>query len=404
MKLDLYREIAEPGEIRAIERLAYRLKGRSFIHVNATSFGGGVAELLHRILPIIRELDIDMQWKVIKGSKPFFDMTKNLHNSLQGKGKTITKKMWELYEETNRRNAKKLDLEGDCVLIHDPQPAGLISSRKNGVWIWRCHIDISTPDLVPWYFLKRHIEKYDASVFSVSTFAQSIPIHQFMVPPSIDPLSEKNIDLDDEYVNSVLEKLSIPKDKPILLQVSRFDPWKDPVGVIEAYRMVKKYTDCRLILAGGTAADDPEGEVVLEEVKEAAGDDPDIHVILLPPSSDKEINALQRAADIVIQKSLREGFGLVVAEAMWKGKPVIGSAVGGIPLQIVDGVNGFLVHSIEGTAYRIRQLLHNPTLAWVMGGVGREHIRKNFLITRHIRDYLAMWIAMENSRQKVIYI
>jgi trehalose synthase len=413
---DSYRKFIDPGEMRAIERLALPLKGRSFIHVNATAVGGGVAELLHRIIPLIKELGVDIKWKVIKGNAPFYDFTKNLHNSLQGKGEPITKKMWETYEEVNEENARELDLEGDCVVIHDPQPARLIDVKKKGIWIWRCHIDVSTPDPIAWYFLKDVVERYDASIFSVSRFTQKLSIPQFLIPPSIDPTTEKNMDLPLEYIEEVLDRFEIPREKetlerfdmpkkkPILLQVSRFDPWKDPVGVIEAYRMVKRYRDCQLVLAGGTADDDPEGEKVLEQVKEAAAGDPDIHILLLPPSSHKEINALQRAADIVIQKSTREGFGLVVAEALWKEKPVIASAVGGIPLQVIDGVTGCLVHSIEGTAYRIRQLLHNPDWARRMGEVGKEHIRKNFLITRHIRDYLALWLAMENRQEKAIYI
>ncbi len=406
MHLDMYRNIVDGGELRAIERLAAHLKGRSFVHVNSTATGGGVAELLQRMVPLIKGLDIDIKWKVIEGNHKFFDVTKNMHNTLQGKGRPFTKQMWDVYEETNRKNAEKLDLEGDCIFIHDPQPAALIESRKGGgIWIWRCHIDISTPDRISWYFLKKFVDMYDASIFSVASFAQHLKNTQFMVPPSIDPLSDKNMDLEKSYIDGVMERFAIPRDKPILLQVSRFDPWKDPIGVIEAYRMVKRYKDCRLILAGGTAADDPEGERMLEKVRTAASGDPDIHILLLPPSSHKEINALQRAADVVIQKSLREGFGLVVAEALWKGRPVIGSAVGGIPLQIIDGVNGFLVHSIEGTAYRIRQTLHNPKMADRLGAAGREHIKKNFLITRHIRDYLAMWVSMENTTSKnIIYL
>ncbi|MFQ5329724.1 MAG: glycosyltransferase [Thermodesulfobacteriota bacterium] len=416
MSWDAYRPFLGQGEMRAIERLAIPLKGRSFIHVNATAVGGGVAELLHSIIPLIKELGVDVRWEVIEGNAPFYDFTKNLHNSLQGKGEPITKEMWEIYEEVNEQNARTLDLEGDCVVIHDPQPARLIDVKKGGTWIWRCHIDVSTPDPVVWYFLKDIVERYDASIFSVSSFTRKLSIPQFLIPPSIDPTTEKNMELPQEYIEEVLDRFEIPvekgsldrfdipRKKPILLQVSRFDPWKDPVGVIEAYRMVKRYRDCQLILAGGTADDDPEGEVVLERVKEAASGDPDIHILLLPPSSHKEINALQRAADIVIQKSTREGFGLVVAEALWKEKPVIASAVGGIPLQVIDGVTGCLVHSIEGTAYKIRQLLHNPDWAQRMGVAGKEHIRQNFLITRHIRDYLALWVAMENREKKAIYV
>ncbi len=404
MTLEDYRDIAEPGDIRAIEHMAKRLRGRTMLHVNSTAMGGGVAELLQRMIPLIKELGIDVRWSVMKGTKSFFETTKRLHNALQGKALPLTKKMWEVYESVNRKNAERIDLDADCVFIHDPQPALFIYSKRRGVWIWRCHIDISTPDKVTWFFLKNHIEKYDACVFSVSHFAQAVAIPQFMIPPSIDPLSEKNIELSDEEVRDVFERFNIPMDKPILLQVSRFDPFKDPLGVIDAYRMVRKYHDCRLILAGGTATDDPEGERVLKEVQEKAEGDPDIHILLLPPFSDREINALQRGATIVLQKSTREGFGLVVAEALWKKKPVIGGAVGGIPLQIIDGVTGFLVHSVEGAVYRIRQLLENPDQARIMGETAREHVRRNFLITRHIKNYLAMWIAMEHRDEKVIYV
>ncbi len=399
-----YRDIADPGDIRAIETLAARLKGRRMLHVNSTAEGGGVAEILQRLIPLIQKLEIDVKWEVLKGTKPFFEVTKSLHNSLQGKGRHITKAMWDDYEAVNRANAEKMDLEADCVVIHDPQPAMFIDYRKGGSWLWRCHIDISSPDSVTWYFLRNIVEKFDCAIFSVSNFAQSVPIPQFMMQPSIDPLAEKNIDMPEEEVRSVYERFNVPMDKPVLLQVSRFDPFKDPCGVIDAYRLVKKYHDCRLVLAGGTATDDPEGEVVLKEVQEKAAGDPDIHILMLPPFSDREINALQRGATIVLQKSTREGFGLVVAESLWKGKPVIGGDVGGIPLQIIDGYSGYLIHSIEGTAYRTRQLLENPELAKRMGEAGREHIRRNFLITRNLRNYLAIWTSMEHKGEKAIYI
>jgi trehalose synthase len=404
MSLEDYKGIAEPGELRAIEYIAGKLKGRTLLHVNSTAVGGGVAELLQRMVPLIKELGIDVRWSVIKGTKPFFEATKGLHNALQGQGRSLTKKEWDLWEEVNRKNAKKIDLDADCVFIHDPQPALLINEKKRGVWIWRCHIDISTPERVTWYFLKRHVDKYDAAVFSVSRFAQATPIPQFMIPPSIDPLSEKNIELSIVEVQEVYERFKIPRDKPVLLQVSRFDPFKDPLGVIDAFRLARKYNDCRLVLAGGTATDDPEGEKILKMVKEKAAKDPDIHILDLPPFSDREINALQRGATIVLQKSTREGFGLVVAEALWKKKPVIAGDVGGIPLQVIDGVTGYLIHSIEGAAYRIRQLLQNPEEGRRMGELGKEHIRRNFLITGHIRNYLALWVAMECKGEKVIYV
>ncbi len=404
MTLEDYRNIAEPGELRLVEAMARRLEGRKFIHVNSTSTGGGVAELLQRMVPLFNSMGIETEWKVMKGTKPFFEVTKRIHNSLQGQGLMMTRRMWETYEAVNERNAQKMDLSADCVFIHDPQPAMLIDRKKEGLWIWRCHIDISAPDKATWYILKKHVENYDAAIFSAAKFAQSLNIPQFMITPSIDPLSEKNRDLTEEEVAEVYERFNIPVDKPVILQVSRFDPFKDPLGVIDAFLLVRKYHDCRLVLAGGTATDDPEGERVLAQVREKAEGCPDIHILLLPPFSDKEINALQRGATIVLQKSTKEGFGLVVAEALWKERPVIAGDVGGIPLQVIDGVTGYLVHSIEGTAFRIRQLLQNPALAEQMGRAGKEHIRRNFLITGHIKHYLSLWIAMENRDSSVIYI
>lgn len=402
MGLDDYKGISEAGELRAIEYMADKLRGRSFLHVNSTATGGGVAELMQRIIPLIRELDIDAKWKVIKGNKQFFEVTKRIHNSLQGQAGPLTDKMWDTYEKVNRKNGEKMNLDADCVFIHDPQPAMLIDQKKRGIWVWRCHIDISTPDKVMWYLLKDMVKKYDAAIFSVASFAQSLPMPQYMIPPSIDPFSDKNIDLSEAEIDEVFERFKIPRDKPILLQVSRFDPFKDPIGVIESFKMVKKYYDCTLVLAGGTADDDPEGERILADVMEAADGVEDLHILSLPPFSDKEINALQRGATIVIQKSTREGFGLVVAEALWKNKPVIAGDVGGIPLQVIDGVTGHLVHSVEGCAVRIRQLLQDPIKARNMGIMGREHIRRNYLITGHIRKYLALWLSMEHPGQDVI--
>ncbi|MDH4227555.1 MAG: glycosyltransferase [Deltaproteobacteria bacterium] len=399
-----YDGIALPGDIRAIERLSERLRGRRFLHVNSTAVGGGVAELLQRMVPLMRELGVDAIWKVFKGTQPFFDVTKRIHNSLQGQSVLISKKMWETYEEVNAKNAKKIDTDGDCVFIHDPQPAMLIDKKKGGNWVWRCHIDISSPDRGTWYLLKRIVDKYDAAIFSVASFAQALPQPQFIIPPSIDPLSEKNIELSEGEVSEVYEKFGVPRDMPVLLQVSRFDRFKDPVGVIAAFKSVRKYHKCRLVLAGGSADDDPEGAAVLEEVMAKTDKDPDIHVLLLPPFSDRDINALQSGADIVIQKSTKEGFGLVVAEALWKRKPVIAGDVGGIPLQVINGTTGYLVRSVEGTAYRIRQLLENPKLGLAMGEAAREHMRRNFLITTHIKSYLALWVAMEHRDSSLIYL
>ncbi len=393
--IEAYREVAPKGTVDFLLRLSDRVRGRRFLHVNSTRFGGGVAEILTRLVPIMGDLGIKADWEVIEGDQEFFATTKAFHNALQGIEQVFTEGMLEHYIEVNRANAERLRLAGDLVLIHDPQPAAMIEARPpEGKWVWRCHIDLSTPQRRAWAFLRRYVLRYDAAVFSLPSFAQQLPIPQFLVYPSIDPLAEKNRPLSKKEITKILHALQVPDDKPILLQVSRFDRFKDPVGVINAYRIVKRYHDVRLVLAGGGATDDPEGVQVLSEVRAAAGSDPDILVLDLPSNAHLQINALQRAATIVIQKSTREGFGLTVAEAMWKGKPVIGGATGGITVQILYGVTGYTVNSVEGTAYRIRYLLSNPALMRRMGEAGREHVRRNFLITRHLRDYLSLLVHL----------
>lgn len=399
---DEYVGISPKSDLVLLQILASRLNKKSFLHINSTREGGGVAEILQRMIPILTELGIDAKWEVIEGDPVFFDITKKIHNAMQGYPERITKKMWDYHYDVNKKNAKKMNFEADAILIHDPQPAPLIEFRKDGHWIWRCHIDVSKPYQEVNEALCKYCKKYDAAVFSVSKFTQAMEIDEFIVPPSIDPISEKNRELTPEEIRKTLDKYKIPHDRPILLQVSRFDKFKDPMGVIQAYRIVKKYNDCILILAGSPAIDDPEGEAVLNDVKEFAANDPDIHILLLPPFSDKEINALQTTATVILQKSLKEGFGLTVSEAMWKGKPVIGGAVGGIPLQIVHGITGFLVHSTDGAAFRTRQLLNNPSMSKRMGEQGREFVRKHFLITRQIRDYLSIWYALENEVEEMI--
>lgn len=397
-----YVGISPKSDLLLLQILGEKLHGRSFLHVNSTREGGGVAEILQRMIPMLTEIGIQARWEVIEGDKKFFDITKKIHNAMQGNPERITKKMWDYHFEVNSKNVAKLNLEADAVLIHDPQPAPLVEFKKGGLWMWRCHIDVSNPEKEVSDYLCRYCEKYDAAIFSVAKFAQAFPIDEFIVSPSIDPVSEKNRELTDSEIQETLNKFKIPNDRPIILQVSRFDCFKDPIGVIKAYRIVKKYNDCILILAGSPATDDPEGEAVLNEVSEYAANDPDIYILLLPPFSDKDINALQRAAAVILQKSLKEGFGLTVSESMWKGKPVIGGAVGGIPLQIVHGVTGFLVHSVEGAAFRMRQLINNPDMSRKMGETGREYVRKNFLITRQIREYLSIWYYMENKGKSIL--
>ncbi len=400
--IDVYKGIAPKGDLILLQKLGEVFRDRTFLHVNSTREGGGVAEILHRMIPILKEIGIDARWEVIKGDAKFYDTTKKIHNALQGNEERFTAEMWDHHRDVNRKNAEQLNLEADAVLIHDPQPAPLVEFRKNGVWIWRCHIDVSNPRPDAWNAIKRYSARFDAAAFSVAKFARAMGIDEFIIPPSIDPVSDKNRDLSADEINETATKFNIPRDRSLLLQVSRFDVFKDPIGVIKAYRMVKKYNDCALVLAGSPATDDPEGEAVLAEVREYAADDPDIIILLLPPFSDKDINALQRLATVVIQKSLKEGFGLTVSEAMWKEKPVLGGAVGGIPIQIVHGVSGFLVHSTEGAAFRIRQLLNNPDMAKRMGEQGKEYVRNNFLITRQARDYLSIWYAAEHKGRSIL--
>lgn len=388
------------GELRL---LAERLEGRTVQNVNSTSVGGGVAEILLRMLPLLQDLGVEARWDVIKGDERFFHVTKRMHNALHGVPESFSPEDWEFFLEVNRRNAEVLAGRADIVFIHDPQPIALVENRKTGggSWIWRCHIDFTAPLPPVWSFLRRYIERYDAAVFSAPAFSRPLAIPQVLISPSIDPLSDKNRELADEDVEAVCARFGLDRNRPIVTQISRFDYLKDPLGVIRAYRLVKEYIDCQLVLAGGGATDDPEGMKVLEEVRAEAEKDPDIFVLFLPPASDLEINALQRASTVVLQKSLREGFGLTVSEALWKAKPVIASAVGGIPLQIAHKYSGLLTHSVEGTAYWIKQLLNEPAYARRLGANGREHVRTNFLITRHIRDYLLLFLSLSRTKDIV---
>lgn len=389
-ELDTYRDVAPKGTVDFVYRLSELVQGKSFLHINSVRYGGGVAEVLRRVVPMMSALGVDARWEVIAGTQEFFEVTKRMANALQGREESISADMYQNYVAVNERNAKALKLGADLVFVHDPQPAALVDFRQNGRWVWRCHLDVGQPYRPAWTFLRRYILKYDAAVFSMPGFAQRLPIPKFLIYPSIDPLSEKNRELARSEINQTLDRLGIPRNKPIVLQVARFDRFKDQAGSIQAYRLVKKHHDCRLVLAGSGVMHDPEGEAVLAEVKERAGRDLDIHILQLPPEADLEINALQRSATVVLQKSLREGFGVSVSEAMWKGKPVIGGIAGGISAQIVDDVTGYVVHSVEGAAFRMRHLLNNPGLIHRMGAAAKEHVRRNFFITRHLSDYLTL--------------
>jgi len=392
-KIEEYIPLVGQSVIDDLGLLSQRLQGKVIQHINSTPVGGGVAEILNRMVPLLRELGVDTRWDVIKGGEQFFAVTKKFHNALHGRPEEINQRDFEIFMETSQQNIESIDTYGDIVFVHDPQPIALIKKKAANKWLWRCHIDVSSPDERVWGFLMEFIAQYDSAVFSAPAFSRKLPVRQFLISPSIDPLSDKNKELSPETIAAVLRRYAIKKDKPIITQISRFDRLKDPLGVIEAYLRVKKYTDCQLILAGGTAEDDPEGSKVLEEVKEKAKSDPDIHILLLP-QNDIEVNALQRASDIIVQKSIREGFGLTVAEALWKAKPVVASNVGGIPLQIKHKYSGLLCHSIGGASFAIKQLLSSPAYASKLGENGREHIKNNFLITRHLKEYMLLFLSL----------
>ena len=406
--LEKYADIAGQDVMNHLRQLARPLRGMRVVHVNATRMGGGVAEILHKMVPLMQELGMETSWEIIEGNPEFYQCTKSFHNAIQGDRLIIPEKLLSVYEETNSLTAERLrnQLENaDIVIIHDPQPAALLKHfpERKGKWIWRCHIDVSKPFRPVWNYLRNFIQGYDASIFSLSSFAQPLPHPVYLVPPSIDPLHDKNIELETSEVDAVCSKFNIDRERPVILQVSRYDRFKDPLGVIQAYKMAKKFIpDLQLVLAGGGATDDPEGEVVLREVHNAASDDPDIHVLMLPGDAHRIINALQRAADIVLQKSIKEGFGLTVAEAMWKNKPVIAGDTGGIRIQVINHHTGFLVNTPEGAALRIRYLFHNRDKLTEIGDKAKEFVRANFLLTRHLREYLTLFVALLHEKEERI--
>ena len=401
--LDRYAEHAGPDAIEQLRQLASRLTGLKVVHVNSVPWGGGVPEILATLVPLMQELGLDASWETLEADEDFFSCTKTLNNALQGKPVSPSPEALELYEAVNARNAERLRPlleEAGVVVIHDSQPAPLLSHcpDRRGKWIWRCHLDLSQPYRQVWRYLRGFLVDYDASVFSLDAFVQPLPHLQFLIPPSIDPLSEKNMPLDPETLSQVLEQFSIDPQRPVVLQVSRFDRFKDPLGAIEAYRLAKQFVpSLQLVLAGGSAVDDPESAEVLREVREAAAGDPDIHILATEHYSDRTINALQSAADIVLQKSIREGFGLAVTEAMWKGKPVIGGNTGGIRLQLLDHRTGFLVDTPEGAALRIRYLLSERHRMGQIGQAAREYVRQSFLSTRHMREYLTLMVTLTHG-------
>jgi len=398
--LDEYRTIVGDEEITAIRALAEPLRGARVLHVNATAFGGGVAEMLSTLVPLLRDVGIEAEWQIIHGADEFFNVTKAFHNGLQGMDLPLTEEMKEIWRRYNQKNAEAFEGEYDFAVVHDPQPAGLRYYHGTGGskhWIWRSHIDTSHPNPAYWQFITPFLQPYDAGIFSMEQYVgEGLHLPQLaIIRPSIDPLSPKNRPLPLAEAQRVVADLGIDLGRPLISQISRYDPWKDPMGVIDAYRLVKEeMPEVQLALMASMASDDPEGWEYLKRTKEHAGDDPDIHVTYFERSNDLEVNALQTLSHVVIQKSIREGFGLVVTEAMWKGQAVVGGNVGGIPLQIIDEENGFLVNNVEECADRVLYLLQNPRRAKEMGAKARERVRQNFLIPRHLKDYLRLFLSL----------
>jgi trehalose synthase len=379
-----------------IERIlskAASLRGFHVSNINSTYYGGGVAELLSSVTLLMNGLGIKTGWRVIQGSPDFFGVTKKMHNALQGMGFKFTTIKKNIYENVIYENSIRNHLDHDLIIVHDPQPLPLIRHyKKKAPWIWRCHIDLSNPNRDLWNYLLPYIEKYDAAIFSIPEYAQKLKIPQLFFLPAIDPFTTKNRQLNDHEMDERLSHYKIPTDLPLVVQVSRFDPWKDPKGVIEAFKLARKEVDCTLVLLGNFASDDPEGA----EIYEALVKSRDERIMILPNGDDTAlVNTLQRRAAVVLQKSIREGFGLTVAEAMWKGTPVIGGNVGGIRYQIEDGVNGFLVSSIEEAASRIVRLVKDPKLREKMGRKAHATVASRFLLTRYVEQYLDLFNSFE---------
>jgi trehalose synthase len=391
-----YTHIVGKDMVEEIRALAEPLEGKRVLHVNATAFGGGVSEILYTIVPLMRDIGLDTHWQVILGAEEFFNVTKLMHNSLQGDPQSISDQQWEVFQGYNAMNARDLEEGWDVVIVHDPQPAGLFNnaSQKSRHWVWRCHIDLSTPNPSTIERLRPLIEPYEASVWHMQQYVpEGISDGVRIVPPAIDPLSPKNMAFSPEDAAFVSEQFGIDPERPLLCQVSRFDPWKDPMGVIDAWRAVREeVSDVQLALVGSMATDDPEGWDFFNRTMAHADGDPDIKILSnLNNVGAIEVNAFQSQADVCIQKSTREGFGLTVTEALWKGRPTIGGDVGGIPLQIVDGESGYLVSSAEECAQRSLEILRDPDLAKRIGKAGKEHARKNFLSPRLLCDWLKIF-------------
>ena len=394
-----YTHIVGKDLTEQIRELAEPLKGKRVLHVSATAFGGGVSEILYTLVPLMRDVGVDAHWHVIFGKEEFYNATKLLHNSLQGAEETLSDGQWEIFDEINAMNAEGLQGEWDVVIVHDPQPIGLRRGAlaRGGKWIWRCHIDLSTPNPAPIERLLPMIEEYDASVWHMEQYVPNdMGRHREavnIIPPAIDPLSPKNMAFSPEDAAFVCRQFGIDVDRPLITQVSRFDPWKDPIGVIDAYREVtEQVPEAQLAMVGSMATDDPEGMEYFQKTFEYAGGDEDIKILSnLNNVGAIEVNAFQSQSDVCLQKSIREGFGLTVTEALWKGRPTVAGNVGGIPLQIEDGVSGFLVDSPSECAQRCVEILGDPGLGKQLGREGKEHARRRFLTPRLLRDWLQLF-------------
>lgn len=393
--LSKYKELIGEKKLNQLYEDASPLVGKHFVHINSTHYGGGVAEILNSLVHLMNDVGMKTGWRVIKGPPDFFGVTKKFHNALQGEKIRLSKMKKKLYVECNEKNSFITHIsDHECIIIHDPQPLPFINFyKKKQPWIWRCHIDVSSPNKQVWNYLKKFIEKYDAAIFSHQKFVKELKIPSYIIPPSIDPFTAKNEPVSESKCKSFLSKKGVDLDKPIIAQISRFDKWKDFPGVIKAFEMLKKKFDCRLVLLGNTADDDPEGKTVYDTIAEKTkGND---SITLLTENNDFLVNVLQRNSTVILQKSLKEGFGLTISESLWKETPVIASNVGGIPLQVINGKTGYLINTPEQCAKRTLKLLKDDKLRERLGRAGREHVRNNFLTTRHLQDYLNLFKTKE---------
>ncbi|MBI4635233.1 MAG: glycosyltransferase [Candidatus Rokubacteria bacterium] len=394
LKIEEYREVAPPGAVDMALRLAERLRGRRFLHVSGGRLGTGPAEILRAALPILTDMGVETGWEITGGDPSYYATARALSAALEGAERTLRPEALAHWVEMNRLSGRKLTLDADLVLVHDVPPASLVEARKAGRWVWRCHLDCSRPEHRAWLFFREFVERYDAVVVSLPGYGPGVAIPQYVIQPSIDPLSDKNRGLPASEIATILHGLGVARDKPLLVQVGALARSADLTGLVNSYRLVKRHHDVRLVLAGTTRGG-PDRAEARASLEEATARDPDIVVVELPPEAHRQINALQRAATIVLQTEESEGFELGAAEAMWKGKPVIGRATTEALRQlIIPDVTGYLVRSVEGAAFRMRQLLNNPELIPRMGAAGREHVRRAFLITRHLVDYLALMIHL----------